>query len=255
LIGAGGLALAACGREAKGRKAASPPAPAAPPPATGSIAWAVEGPWRATTDRQRDAGLHPAETLAFFGLAPAMTVVEIWPGSGWWTQILAPYLKANAGRLVAATFETPNPEDPAAVRVVEAYKRMLADQPDLYGSAEVTAFGPRSGPLTPKGAADLVLFFHLDHWLAAGLAEKAFHDAFESLKPKGVLGLLQGRAAPGAPQDPLAANGLIEEAFVRRMAEEAGFVLKASSEINARPPGAGGGEPDRMTLTFVKARA
>jgi predicted methyltransferase len=181
-----------------------------------------------------------------------MTVVELWPGSGFWTEILGPYLKANAGRLVAATFEARSPQDPAAASVVADYRKMLSERPSLYGATEVTTFGPKSGALTAKGAADLVLFFHLDHWMAAGLAEKAFHDAFEALKPKGVLGLLQARAGPGAPQDPLAANGLVQEAFVRQMAEEAGFTVKATSELNARRGAGAGGEPDRMTITFVK---
>ncbi len=255
LIGAGALLLSACGRKGRGVGAtdgrASAP-PEGPQVTEGSLLWAVKGPWRTAAERQRDEAVHPLETLSFFGLAPGQTVVEIWPGAGWWTAIIAPYLKANAGHEVAATFETPNPADPAANSVVADYRKMLADHPDLYSAASVTAFGPRSGPLVPKGTADLVLFFHLDHWMAAGLAEKAFHDAFEALKPHGVLGLVQARAAPGGAQDPLAANGLVEEAFVRQMAGEAGFSVKAQSAVNARKPGAV--EPDRMTIAFVKGK-
>jgi predicted methyltransferase len=170
LIGAGALALASCGKK--------PPTPAtaaaAAPP--GTLEWAVAGPWRPPADRQRDKALHPTQTLAFFSLAPGQTVVEMWPGSGWWTQILGPYLTANKGKLYAATFETPNPDDPAAGPVVDAYRKMIADKPDLYGAVSITAFGPHSGMLAPAGTADLVLFFDLDHWMAAGLAEKAFHD-------------------------------------------------------------------------------
>jgi predicted methyltransferase len=203
--------------------------------------------------------MHPAQTLEFFGLKPGETVVEVWPGAGWWTQILAPYLKANKGKLYAATFEAPNPDDPAAAPVVAAYRKMILERPDIYGDITVSTFGARSPALSPPGAADLVLFNNLDSWMAAGLAEKAFHDAFVSLKRGGVLGVVQARSVdPGGPQDPLASNGHVQEAFVKQMASEAGFAFDASSEVNAHPGaetvgGLGAGsEPDRMTLRFVK---
>ena len=254
-LSAGFLPLAACGRETRPSSKPPPSAQAGTP--LGTLAWAVAGPWRSAADRQRDKALHPAETLAFFGLGPGATVVEIWPGSGWWTQILAPYLKANKGKLYAATFEVPTIDDPAATPVVAAYRKMIADKPDIYGDTTVTSFGPSSGPLAPAGTADLALFFNLDSWMAAGLADKAFHDAFAALKRGGVLGLVQARGDAGGPQDPLAANGRVQEAFVRQMAEEAGFVFDKSSDINAAAAGGAedAGEPDRMTLRFVKKAA
>ena len=106
-------------------------------------------------DKQRDKALHPIDTLAFFGLAPGQTAVEMWPGAGWWTGILGPYLTANKGKLYGATFETPNPDDPAAGPVVDAYRKMIADKPDVYGAVSITAFGPHSGMLAPAGTADL----------------------------------------------------------------------------------------------------
>ncbi len=257
---AGAAVVSACSR-----KATPPPAAAqaTPPPPQGSLAWAVEGPWRAPADRQRDAALHPAETLTFFGLQPGMTVAEVWPGVGWWTAILAPYLAANHGKLYAATFEAPNADDPAAAAVVAAYKKTLADKPDVYGDVTLMSFGPHSRAIAPPGAADLVLFFHLDSWMAAGLAEKAFHDAFAALKPGGVLGVVQARGAPGGVQDPLATNGYVQEAYVKQLAAEAGFKFDKASEINAVPgdkqadgrrplPFVKLGEPDRMTLRFIK---
>jgi len=255
---AGALAL---GLDACGRGAPPKPKAAAQAAEPGSLSWALAGPWRTAAERQKDQALHPAETLTFFGLQPSMTVVEIWPGAGWWTRILAPYLKRGKGKLYAATFEVPNPADPAATPVVAAYRKMIADQPDLYGDLEITTFGPHSGALAPAGAADLVLFFNLDHWMAAGLAEKAFHDAYVALKPAGVLGVLQVRGEAGGLQDPLAANGAVQEAFVRQMAAEAGFTFDQSSDVNAVDPKAHRPrtllpgrpvEPDRMTLRFLK---
>jgi predicted methyltransferase len=258
LVGAGALALASCGKKASAPTEAS--ANAAAP--AGTLEWAVAGPWRSAADRQRDKALHPIETLEFFGLAPGQTVVEMWPGVGWWTGILGPYLTASKGKLYGATFETPNPDDPAAGPVVDAYRKMITEKPDLYGAVSITAFGPHSGMLAPAGTADLVLFFDLDHWMAAGLAEKAFHDAFAALKPGGVLGLVQARADPGGAQDPLAADGYVQEAFVKQMAIEAGFAFDKSSDLNANPDDrktakrpslfAAVVEPDRMTLRFLK---
>jgi predicted methyltransferase len=228
----------------------------------GTLEWAATGPWRSPTDRQRDTAFHPVETLRFFDIVPSATVVEIWPGSGWWTQILGPYLTTGKGKLYAATFEVPNADDPAAGPVVDAYRKMIADKPDLYGAVALSSFGPHSGDLAPVGSANLVLFFNLDNWMAAGLAEKAFHDAFAALKRGGVLGVVQARADVGVEQDPLAASGYVQEAFVKQMAQEAGFTFDKSSEINANPndrkdakhglPFSQPIEPDRMTLRFVK---
>ncbi len=258
LVTAAMAALTACGRKAAAPASGSPPAGEPP----GSLAWALAGPWRPAADRQQDQALHPLQTLQFFGLAPGMTVVEIWPGAGWWTQILAPYLAANKGKLYAATFETPNPDDPAAAPVVQAYRKMIADNRAVYGDVAFSSFGAHSGALAPDGTADLALFFNLDNWMAAGLAEKAFHNAFAALKSGGVLGVVQARADVGGGQDPLAANGHVQEDFVKQMAGEAGFKFDKKSEINANPndrkeaksllPFAAPIEPDRMTLRFIK---
>ncbi len=225
LIGA--LALAACGKKGEAEPA---PTKAA---RNMTLQDAVAGDWRPAADKARDLWRHPVETLEFWGLKPGQTVVEFWPGAGWYTDILAPYLAANKGKLIAADLE---PTDPASTEIVEAYRARLKAKPKIYGEVEITAFGPTSGPVAPAASADLVLFLrNLHNWMAAGIAEKAFRDAFAALKPGGVLGIEEHRAPPGGVQDVLAANGYVQEAYAVRLAQEAGFVLDKTSEINANP--------------------
>ena len=282
------VALVACGRrEAAPEATPAPKTPAKAAAPTGRLEAAVRGAWRAE-DAKRDPWRHPRETLEFFGLAPGMTVVEVWPGSGWYTQILAPFLKDTNGKLYAASYETAEGTPSAAAEVVATYRALLQRNRGLYGQVEFTSFGPTSGPLAPAGSADLVLFMQtLHNWMAAGLAEKAFVDAYAALKPGGVLGVEAHRGESGRPQDPLAADGYVQEAYVKQLAEEAGFRFDAASEVNANPKdtrnhpfgvwtlpperrSAAPGEPfdpafdraafdaigesDRMTLRFVKPR-
>jgi len=232
LAGTAGVALtglAACGR--KEEEAGTPPAPAGPP--EGSLEWAVAGPWRAK-DRPRDAFRHPMETLRFFGLQPRMTVLEFWPGSGWYTEILAPYLARGDGTYIAALFAEGPASDPAQAALNAAFQTRFTSDKRLYGEPQFTHFGAISGPAAPAGTVDLALFMRNIHaWMAAGIAEKAFADAFAALRPGGVLGVEQHRLAPEEDQDPVAANGYVQEAFVRQLAAEAGFIFVASSEINA----------------------
>lgn len=225
--------LSACERKPKAEeKAAEPDAPAGP--AEGSLEWAVEGPWRSGEDRERDVWRHPMETLRFFDLQPRMTVVEFWPGGGWYTEILAPYLARGGGAYYAAGFPTGPGADPSQAALMAAYEQRFTADKKLYGEIKFSAFGARTGEVAPAGSVDLVLFLRSLHaWMAAGIAEKAFKDAFAALRPGGTLGVEQHRLAPEADQDPAAANGYVQEAFVRQLAEEAGFVFEASSEINA----------------------
>jgi len=201
------------------------------PPTT--IEAAVAGAWRLPADRARDVWRHPVESLKFWGLKPGQTVVELWPGAGWYTDILAPFLSATGGKLYTANLE---PTDADARAMIEALRRKFADKPRLYGKVEITAFGPTSGPLAPAASADLVLFLrNLHNWMAAGLAEKAFRDAFAALKPGGVLGVEEHRADPAATPDVLAASGYVPQAYVVQLAQEVGFTLADASEINANP--------------------
>ncbi|MFJ6025171.1 class I SAM-dependent methyltransferase [Brevundimonas sp. NPDC092305] len=227
---AGLVTLAGCGRK---EKTAEPP-PQPNGPAQGSLQWAIEGPWRPVADRARDAFRHPAETLRFFGLQPRMTVVEFWPGSGWYTEIVAPYLAEGQGKYVAAGFQTGPGTDPAQTQLMANFQQRFGTDRKLYGEIEFSAFGPTSGPVTEAGTADLVMFMRNIHaWMAAGIAEKAFADAWAALRPGGILGVEQHRLAPDEDQDPAAANGYVQEAFVRQLAAEAGFAFVAASEINA----------------------
>ena len=233
LTGVAALALAgvaACDRKAE--KKADPDAPVGPP--EGSLEWAIAGDWRSAQDKVRDAARHPLETLRFFGLQPKMTVVEFWPGSGWYAEILAPYLKQGGGTYIAAGFQTGPGADPAQAALMAAFERHFSENRRLYGEIEFAGFGATSGPVAPPGTADLALFMRGIHaWMAAGIAEKAFADAYAALRPGGVLGVEQHRLGPEEDQDPIAANGYVQEAFVKQLAAEAGFVFVAASEINA----------------------
>ena len=241
---AGLLAASACRRAPEEAPAAETPAPPAGPE-EGTLAWAVAGPWRAA-DRARDVWQHPVETLEFFEIRPDATVVEFWPGVGWWTEILAPYLARGGGRLHAANFELPDApaaaggeasvEELATAQLVARFRERFTSNRRLYGEVVLSEFGPTTGPVAPANSADLVMFMrNLNNWMAAGIAEKAFADAFAALKPGGVLGVEQPRANPGETQDPAATNGYVQEQFVKQLAAEAGFAFVAASEINANP--------------------
>lgn len=224
------LGLSACNRD-KQTEAPASDAPQGPP--VGSLEWAVAGPWRAK-DRARDAYRHPLETMRFFGLQPRMKVVEVWPGSGWYTEILAPYLNKGDGRYVAALFASGPGADPAQGALNAAFQERFGADRKLYGDIDFVSFGGLTGELTAPGTADMVLFLRTLHsWMASGLVEKAFADAFAALRPGGVLGIEQHRLAPEDDQDPAASNGYVQEAFVKQLAAEAGFVFVAASEINA----------------------
>ena len=237
---AGGLALLALSA-CRGREPETPEDPNAP--AEGSLAWAVAGPWR-EDGRARDAWRHPVETLEFFEITPNATVVEIWPGAGWWTEILAPYLARGGGKLYAAGFQIDRP-DPgeeaqsstlATSQIAARFREHFTRNRRLYGEVDITEFGPTSGAVAPDASADLVMFMsNLHLWMGAGVAEKAFADAFLALKPGGVLGIEQHRAAVGEIQDPAAADGYVQEAFVKQLAAEAGFAFVASTVLNANP--------------------
>jgi predicted methyltransferase len=236
LIGAGLVLLAGCDSPTRRAEPTTAEANAdGGAPVAGGLDWAVNGDWRAA-DRPRDRWLHPLETLRFLGLKPNMTVVEFWPGRGLWTEILAPYLSHNQGGLYAANFQLGDRPDPSEARIVQRFKDRFTGDPKLYGDVHMTEFGPSSGPVAPPRSADLALFMlKLDEWMAAGLADKAFRDAFAALKPGGVLGVVQHRANLGGLQDPAAASGYVQEAYVKRLAADAGFAYVSSSEANANP--------------------
>ncbi|MGV8932743.1 MAG: class I SAM-dependent methyltransferase [Luteimonas sp.] len=259
---------------------AAPPA-AAPAQATADSALqqAVAGPWRTAKNTARDRYRHPAETLAFFGVKPGQTVVEITPGGGWYAEILAPLLH-DQGHYIAAVV------DPMAVKAggsrdyQQASKTSLetafAAAPAQFDHAQVIAYDPNAPSFGAAGSADVVLTFRNVHnWRSAKQADGMFRGFFAVLKPGGVLGVAEHRAkADVADGDK---SGYVGQQQVIAMAEAAGFRLDAQSEINANPndtkdypngvwtlPPVSShdaedkaryeaiGESDRMTLRFVK---
>jgi len=255
--------------------AASLPAAALTPAASGSLAEVVAGPQRSVANKARDAYRHPVETLAFFGLQPTMTVVEISPQGGWYTEILAPYLRDH-GKLEAAA---DNPAlGPRAAAARAKFEAKLAANPASFGKVEVTAFGKDAFAIAPDGSADMVLTFRNVHnWYIGGFAPDAFKAFYAALKPGGVLGVEEHRLPENRPDKMQDSSGYMKTSTVIKLAEAAGFKLAGRSEINANPKDkadypdgvwtlpptyargaadrakyAAIGESDRMTLRFVK---
>lgn len=203
-----------------------------PDPALTAIA---SGAHRPDASRARDAHRHPVETLTFFGLEPGMTVVEIWPAAGWYTEIIAPYLR-DKGKYYAAHWD-PEAKPEFIRKGVQAFREKLAARPDLYAGTEMTVFAlPDKLDIAPAGTADMVLTFrNIHNWMASGSAEVAFAAMFRALKPGGVLGVVEHRGDPGVAQDLKAKTGYVNEDFAIRLAEQAGFMLEAKSDVNANP--------------------
>lgn len=219
-----GLGLAACGPR-------GPSGADAPP--EGTLAWAIAGPWR--IDPQRDEWRHPLQTLLFWGLQGDMNVLEILPGLGWYTAILAPYLKANGGHLTAAGFD-PRTTSVAQREVLAAWEARFTHDEELYGEITRTAVTADNAPLAPANSVDLAILSNSLHTLMAeGIAERVFRSVLAALKPGGAFGVEQHRASSTGLQDPLAGTGYVQEAYVRALAQEAGFEFVAASDLNANP--------------------
>ena len=248
---------------------------------------AIENGPRAPADKARDVWRHPYESLTFWGLKRGMTVIDVAPGAGWWTDILAPYLARTGGRYIAAVADLDNPKTGEGARKGRAaFEAKYKGDPKLYGDVTLVGFSATSGPLAPPATVDLVLVSREIHdWaMVDGYTAKAFGDFHAALKPGGILAVEDHRAPDGA--DPKKGDGYISEAWVIGAAKEAGFRLAARSEINANPKdtkdypfgvwtlpptrrSAPAGQPpnpdfdhakydaigesDRMTLKFVKA--
>lgn len=200
-----------------------------------ALAAVIAGDHRSAANKARDQYRHPAETLTFFGLKPEMRVVEVWPAGGWYTEILGPYL-GKGGKYYAAGWD-PDAKAEFIQLGIKAFRDKLAARPDLYGGTEMTVLSfPDKTSIAPAGTADMVLTFrNIHNWMGGGNAEKAFAAMYAALKPGGVLGVVEHRAKTDAPQDPKAASGYVREDYAIALAEKAGFVLEARSEINANP--------------------
>ncbi len=198
---------------------------------------AVKAEHRTEAYGARDKYRHPVEVLEFFGLTPELTVVEIWPGRGWWTEILAPYL-ADSGRYYAAGFSLTAERTPAWRRNMQReLNERWAANPDLYGNMIVTGLSvPQDTEIAPAGSADLVLTFRNVHnWLKGEYASGVFEAMYAALKPGGILGVVEHRAEPDTSLDDMKASGYVTEEQVKSLAADAGFMFVASSEVNANP--------------------
>jgi predicted methyltransferase len=202
------------------------PSSGAKTPTNGDMALiaALASPVRSPQNVKRDVYRHPKESLSFWGLKPGMAILEIWPGAGYWTEILAPYAKTTNGSYRAALSSASQPL-PAKF-----------SQTAVYGPIATTVFDEKSPPLAKPGSVSFVLLSrNLHDWMSTpGEPEKAMRDFYAALKPGGILAVEQHRADP-RPMKPGASDGYMSTAAVVKLAEGAGFKLAASSEINANP--------------------
>jgi predicted methyltransferase len=200
---------------------------------------AIAGTWRDPANAARDAYRHPLQTLRFFGVTSSSRVIEITPGGGWYTEILAPYLRAD-GQMVAA-LAVAGPAQSEGTRNYLAkgnanFRAKLAADPAHYDRVEVREFSVPQPAFGADGSADVVLTFRNVHnWTGWGTDQAMFDAFFRVLKPGGVLGVVDHRAKPGTDMEAMKKSGYLTEAYVRALAERAGFVLEASSEVNANP--------------------
>jgi predicted methyltransferase len=243
------------------------------------LAAAIASPSRTPKFTARDPYRHPLETLRFFGVRPNQTVVEIWPGRGWYMEILAPYLREQ-GKYYAAIEA---PDIPGATKEAKdnaaALRKRIADDPTHLGKVVLTELHPpQLTEICPPGTADVVLTFRNVHnWLEKGDQQAQFNAFFKALKPGGVLGVVEHRAKPGTSLEQMRKSGYMDEDYIKKLAATAGFRFDAESPINNNPNDTKDypegvwtlpptlalgdkdrdkylaiGESDRMTLRFVK---
>jgi predicted methyltransferase len=223
--------LAFCGYAVSAASTVSAAAAAAATPDPALVS-AVGSSSRSPAAVARDAARHPVEELTFFGLSPAMTVVELWPGGGYWTDILGPYL-AKSGRYYIALPSPGNAEEDAGVK---RFRARIAGEKDRLGTIHETSLGAGHFDIAPPGSADLVLTFrNLHNWMEDGYADDALGAAFKALKPGGILGIEEHRGRNDQPQDPKAKSGYVRQDYTIALAKKAGFEFVAGSEVNANP--------------------
>jgi len=238
--------------------------------------WAA-GEHRSDSNRARNEFRNPVETLEFFGLTGDMTVIEILPSTGWYTEIMAPFL-SNHGKYYAAHF-SPNASAAYMPRILRSFEEKITENPDLYGKITVRHLNPpHEVAIAPAESADMALTFRNVHnWIMAGQEHEYFATFYAALKPGGVLGVVEHRAKPDAGMEVMRTSGYVTEAYVKEVAAAAGFEFAGSSEINANPKDSADypegvwtlppsyqlgdedrnkymeiGESDRMTLKFIK---
>ena len=238
----------------------------------------LAGDQRTPEERARDVYRHPKETLLFFGIRPEMKVLEVWPEPGWYTEILAPLLRAK-GTYYAGVIAA-DPANKHSTQRLEDFRAKLASRPDLYDRVVVVTFPEDVGTTVPAGSLDMVVTFrNIHNWMYQGKAPQMFAAMYRALKPGGLLGVVEHRGNPAVPQDPQAKSGYVNEDYAIKLIEAQGFRLEASSEVNDNPKDtkdyeqgvwtlpptyrlgakdhdkyAAIGESDRFTLRFVKPR-
>ncbi len=227
---------------------------------------------RSEQNRFRDKYRHPLETLQFFGLRPEMKVVELWPGGGWYTEILAPFL-ATKGKLIVTNF------NPQTNKIAQLLQKKLDAKPSLYGKVEVVKINPPNElTLAPENSVDMVLTFrNIHNWVKAGYDDKVYAAAYKALKPGGILGVEEHRGKQGITLPESIKTGYMSETRVIAAIEKAGFKFVEKSNINANqkdtkdypggvwslPPTLTQGDKDKdqylaigesdcMTLKFIK---
>jgi len=250
-----------------------------------AIEAAVAGDWRKPESKARDADRHPVAALEFWGLKPGMSILEIQPGGGWWTEILAPYARATKGEFSATASDLGDPGLSEGARKGRADFAAKYGDAAIYGKVNLVNWGSKAAPL-PANKYDFVLLARaLHNWANQGTEDANLAKIFASVKPGGVLAVEQHRAPAG--QAASVYNGYVTEQSVIDAATKAGFKLDGKSEINANakdtkdhpfgvwtlPPvrqSAENGKPvdpafdrakydaigesDRMTLRFVKPK-
>jgi len=227
LIGIAGIALAACSAETATQTAAPDEAvkteAASATAATGMDA-ILAGAWRSDKNKARDAFRNPAETLAFFEVGAGETVVEIAPGGGWYTEVIAPYLASGGGTYVAATRGDAERD--------AAFVEKFGDEA-VFGQINVGVLG---GEGIAEGSADTVLTFrNIHNWMRGGTEAEVFANAYAALKPGGVFGVIEHRLPSSAEQDPQGSTGYVHQDYAISLGKAAGFEFAGSSEINANP--------------------
>ncbi len=194
---------------------------------------AVADPGRTPKFVARDKTRHPAAELAFFGVTPKLTVLELWPGGGYWTEILGAYLSKGGGTYTVAL---PPPGDADEDKGVQQWRSTMAAEKNRLGTIHETTLGAGHVDLAPPASTDVILTFrNLHNWMDGGFAEQVFAACFTALKPGGILGIEEHRGRNDVPQDPQAKSGYVRQDYTVALAKKAGFVLVGSSEINANP--------------------
>lgn len=198
-----------------------------------SLVALVDGPQRSAANKARDPWRHPLASLTFWGLKSSETVIEIDPGGGYWTEIVAPYLASGGGRYIAGMADPASSD--GARKGHDAFAAKFAD-PAIYGTIGYATFSSASGLIAPAKSVDLIMISRNVHnlmWVPGGL-DRALGSFYAALRPGGVLAVEEHRADP-RPMVADARDGYVSEGVVIAAANKAGFVLDARSEINANP--------------------